>query len=62
MPKWLLFGLVGIGQFVVAAIVYSHSGRVVIPLILALAGVCMSIAAVGYAMGKGQGSSAGGGR
>jgi len=52
MPKWLLFGLVAVGQFVVAAVVFFNSGRVVIPAVLVLAGVFMSIAAVGKAMGK----------
>ena len=54
MPKWLMFGLVAIGQFAVAAAVYFNSGRVVIPAVLACAGVCMLIAAVGHAMGKGR--------
>ncbi len=54
MPKWLLFGLVAAGQFVVAAAVFFNSGRVVIPVVLGFAGICMLIAAVGQAMGKGK--------
>ena len=53
MPKWLLFGLVAVAQFG-AVVVFFYAGRVVIPAILAFAGVCMSIAAVGHAMGKGR--------
>ncbi|HLL73596.1 MAG TPA: hypothetical protein VK363_19315 [Pyrinomonadaceae bacterium] len=53
MPKWLLFGLAAVGQFVLA-VVFFNTGRVVIPAILVLAGVCMSIAAIGQAMGKGK--------
>jgi CHASE2 domain-containing sensor protein len=52
MPKWILFGLVAVGQFVVAAAVFLYSGRVVIPVVIFLAGVCMTIAAVGEAMKK----------
>jgi hypothetical protein len=54
MPKWLLFGLIAVGQFVAAAAVFFNSDRVVIPAVLVLAGVLMSIAAVGQAMGKGK--------
>lgn len=54
MPKWLLFGLIAVGQFVVAAAVYYNTGRVVIPVVLGFAGVCMLVAAVGHAMGKGR--------
>ena len=54
MPKWLPFGLIAVGQFVVAAIVFFNSGRVVIPAVLTIAGVFMVMAAVGKAMGKGQ--------
>ncbi len=54
MPKWLLFGLIAAGQFAVAAALFFNSGRIVIPVILTLAGVCMLIAAVGHAMGKGN--------
>ncbi len=54
MPKWLLFGLVAVGQFAVAAYVFFNSDRIVIPVVLTLAGVCMLIAAAGHAMGKGR--------
>ena len=52
MPKWILFGIVAVGQFAVAVAVFLYSGRVVIPVVLALAGVCMTIAAVGEAVKK----------
>lgn len=52
MPKWLPFGLIAVGQFVVAAVVFFNSGRIVIPAILTIAGVLMLIAAVGKAKGK----------
>lgn len=54
MPKWLLFGLAAVGNFVVAAIAY-RGGRVIIPIILAVAGLCFVIAAVGAAKGAGSG-------
>jgi hypothetical protein len=53
MPKWLTFGLVAVGQLAVAAAIFFNRDRVVIPVILAFAGLCMLIAAVGNAMGKG---------
>jgi hypothetical protein len=52
MPKWLLFGLAAAGQLAVAAAVFLNSERVVIPAVLALAGVLMLVAAVGSALGK----------
>lgn len=53
MPKWLLFGLAAIADFVIAFLAYQ-SGRVVIPAILAFAGVCFIFAAIGSAA-KGKG-------
>ena len=53
MQKWMLFGLLGVGDLIVAAVVYLYSGRVVIPAVLALAGVFMLVAAAGKATGKG---------
>jgi hypothetical protein len=53
MPKWLLFVLAALGNFVVALLAY-RSGRVVIPIILVLAGLCFIIAAVGAARGSGR--------
>lgn len=52
MPKWLLFVLAAIGNFVIALLAY-RSGSVVIPIILALAGMCFIMAAVGAAKGTG---------
>jgi hypothetical protein len=54
MPKWILFGLAAVGNFVFAVIAY-RGGRVVIPLILAVAGLCFIMAAVGAAKGSGGG-------
>jgi hypothetical protein len=53
MPKWLLFGLAGVADLVVAVLTY-RSGRIVFPAILTLAGALFLVAAVGSAMGKGQ--------
>jgi hypothetical protein len=53
MPKWLLFGLAAAGNFVIAVMLYN-SGRLIIPVILALAGVCFLIAAAGSAKGAGS--------
>lgn len=52
MPKWVLFGLAAVGDFVIAALVAYYSGRVVIPAVLAVAGLFMLVAAVGSAMGR----------
>ncbi|HEV3470869.1 MAG TPA: hypothetical protein VG148_16215 [Pyrinomonadaceae bacterium] len=54
MPKWLLYGLGAVLNFVVAFVAY-RSGRLVIPVILALAGVLFVIAAAGSARGVGGG-------
>ncbi len=54
MPKWILYGLAAVGDFVVAVITY-RSGRIVFPIVLAFAGLCFVIAAAGAAMGKGRG-------
>jgi hypothetical protein len=56
MPKWLLYGLAAVGDFLIAVIAYQ-SGRIVIPVILALAGIGFVVAAVGSAMGKGSSGS-----
>lgn len=53
MPKWLLFALGAVVDFVVAFMAY-RGGRVVIPLVLAVAGVCFAAAAVGSARGAGR--------
>jgi hypothetical protein len=52
MPKWLLFGIAAVGDLVFAVITY-RSGRVVLPIILAIGGVCLMIAALGTAKGWG---------
>jgi len=54
MPKWLLFGLAAVVNFVIAVIAY-RDGRLVIPVVLAVAGVCFIIAAAGSAKGAGGG-------
>ncbi len=52
MPKWLLYSLAAVGNFVVAFVAY-RGGRLIIPFILAVAGVCFVIAAAGSARGAG---------
>ena len=56
MPKWLLFGLAAVGDFLIAVIAYQ-SGRIVIPAILALAGIGFVVAAIGSARGTSGGGS-----
>jgi hypothetical protein len=56
MPKWLLFALAAVGNFVVALLAY-RSGSVVIPIILVLAGLCFIMAAVGAARGAKTGGT-----
>lgn len=51
MPKWLLYALMAVVDFAAAYLFYAR-GRIVVPAILALAGVCFTIAAVGAARGK----------
>ncbi|HJR53017.1 MAG TPA: hypothetical protein VJ982_04810 [Gemmatimonadota bacterium] len=48
MPKGLLYTLLAVVDFV-AAYYFYHSGRVVVPAILAIAGVCFVMAAIGAA-------------
>ena len=52
MPKWLLFSLAAAVNFVVAFMAY-RGGRLLIPAILTVAGVCFVIAAAGSARGAG---------
>jgi hypothetical protein len=52
MPKWILFGLAAVANFVIALIAY-RDGRLVIPIVLAVAGLCFVMAAVGAARGAG---------
>jgi hypothetical protein len=49
MPKWVLFAIAAVGDLIVAAFLYQ-GGRVVLPLILTVAGLCFVVAAVGSAM------------
>jgi hypothetical protein len=51
MPKWLLYGFAAVVDFGFAWLFFSH-GRVVLPAILVLAGLCFAIAAVGAARGS----------
>ena len=46
MPKWLLFGVAAIIDFVIAIFTYQ-SGRVVVPAILAVACLFFIAAAIG---------------
>ncbi|HET9333432.1 MAG TPA: hypothetical protein VFQ21_07605 [Gemmatimonadota bacterium] len=50
--KWLLYVLLAVVDFVAASFFYAN-GRIVVPSILVLAGVCFTIAAVGAVRGKG---------
>ena len=50
MPKWLLFGLAAIGNFAIAVIAFNN-GRLIVPVVLAVAGICFLIAALGAAKG-----------
>lgn len=52
MPKWLLYGLAAVADFGFAALFFSN-GRVVLPAILTIAGLCFVAATVGAAMKKG---------
>ena len=52
MPKWLLYGLLAVVDFVAAYAFYSN-GRIVVPTILAVAGLCFVIAAIGAAQKAG---------
>jgi hypothetical protein len=51
MPKWALYGLAAIADYAFAALFFSN-GRIVLPGILTIAGICFSIAAVGAARGS----------
>ncbi len=52
MPKWLLFGLGAIADFVFAVVAYLNE-RTVMAVILAIAGVCFVAAAIGAARQSG---------
>ena len=52
MPKWLVYAIAAVSDFVVAAIIYG-TGRPLIAALLAVAGVTFVIAAVGSARGAG---------
>jgi hypothetical protein len=52
MPKWLLFGLAAVINFVLAFVAY-RGGRLLIPALLTVGGVCFVIAAAGSARGAG---------
>jgi hypothetical protein len=50
MPKWLLFGLAAIGNFAIAVLAFNN-GRILVPAVLAVAGLCFLVAALGSARG-----------
>jgi len=52
MSKTLLYSLAAIADIAVAIFAY-RSGRIVIPVILVIAGLCFTAAAIGSALGKG---------
>ena len=49
MPKAAMFAIAAVGDLIIAFILYQ-GGRVVLPLILAVAGLCFVAAAVGSAV------------
>ena len=49
MPKWLLYASLAVLDFV-AAYVFFARGRIIVPAILTLAGVCFVFACVGEAV------------
>jgi hypothetical protein len=49
MPKWVLYGILAAADFMAAYFFYA-SGRIVVPAILAIAGVCFLMATIGAAM------------
>ena len=52
MSRTLLYSLATIADFTIAIFAY-RSGRIVIPVVLILAGICFAIAAIGSALGRG---------
>jgi hypothetical protein len=48
MPKWLLWGLAAVCNFVSAAITYYDNGRILIVSMQVLAGLLMTIAAIKF--------------
>jgi hypothetical protein len=50
MPKWLLFGLAAIGNFAIAVLAFNN-GRILVPAVLVVAGLCFLVAALGSARG-----------
>jgi hypothetical protein len=49
MPKWVLFAVAAVINLVLAVYLYQD-GRVFLPLILVIGGLCFIAAAVGSAM------------
>jgi hypothetical protein len=52
MPKWLLYVLAAVADFAFAAYFFSN-GRIVLPAILTIAGLCFVIATAGLLLKKG---------
>jgi hypothetical protein len=55
MPKWVLYGFAAIADFVAAGLFFSR-GRLILPAILTIAGMCFVAAAVGAAKGADKGT------
>jgi hypothetical protein len=53
MSKTTLYTLAAIADIVVAILAYRR-GRIVIPVILIIAGICFAMAAIGNALGSGR--------
>ena len=56
MPKWLLYGVLAVVDFV-AALYFFSNGRVVLPAILTLAALCFVFATFGELRKKGRQTS-----
>jgi hypothetical protein len=52
MSKTLLYSLAAIVDVIIAILAY-RGGRIVIPVILVIAGICFAMAAIGSARGSG---------
>ena len=52
MSRTLLYSLAAIVDIIIAILAY-RSGRIVIPVILVIAGICFAMAAIGTARGSG---------
>jgi hypothetical protein len=52
MPKWLMYALAAAVNLLVTAFLF-RTGRMFLPMVLGLGGLCFAVAAVGEFLGKG---------